>query len=364
LFLRLGVGDAIWVNDDNRPFLLSLAREFENTELYELLLKTGGSARAVGRLSVAMSDPQFFELVHQSTIDLIAENFGCFGRFTLNQIPLPALAQILSSDHLRIPSEDWLYVFVGDKVSMDPQNFELFRFVLFEHLSAVAGAHFVDFARDYLGFFQHVPQLWDAIGERLALPVRPDTNNPHCPDRRHALPPAHPDDILFALKQRNGGKLEDGIVEITSKSNSGECGSDVKNLLDLENDLPFTSEDAPDQWTGWDFRDKRVALIGYEFDCPEPRLASLHIEGSVDGETWTTIDDGWFEQTDISADVRRGCYDWVTHSGKSLFLRLTQSDENSLGDHRLSLRSFRWLGTIEDAVESMASANFEFFLRW
>jgi hypothetical protein len=158
--------------------------------------------------------------------------------------------------------------------------------------------------------------------------------------------------IISYLTKKHGGNVhEKGIVTITSKSVCDDPRYALKNVADLTSGCSFRSKDEPGQWVCWDFREMRVQPTHYTIDAGF--LKSWVVEGSLDGKSWTEID----QQTN-NQDFK----DWETASFavsrpvECRFIRLTQTDENhddddSLdndGRNELRLYDVEFFGTLSE----------------
>jgi hypothetical protein len=96
-----------------------------------------------------------------------------------------------------------------------------------------------------------------------------------------------PEGIISILTRKCGGNVhEKGIVTITSMSitDAGADGPNPANVVDLDSDSDFW----PGRWIQWDFHNMRVRLTHYTIKGWG--LKSWVVEGSLDGENWTEID--------------------------------------------------------------------------
>jgi hypothetical protein len=153
------------------------------------------------------------------------------------------------------------------------------------------------------------------------------------------------DGIISHLTKKHGGNVhEKGIVTITSKSvNDENPRTDIKSLADLTSNALFCSENAPDQWVCWDFRDMRVCpthytLTGY-------RLKSWVLEQSLDGQTWTEIDWQTGNQ-DFAGDRWTTASFAVSSPAACRFIRLTQTGPRHDGADWFSLKAAEFFGTV------------------
>jgi hypothetical protein len=101
--------------------------------------------------------------------------------------------------------------------------------------------------------------------------------------------------IIHYLSAACGGNVHDTGAVIVSCSTKYE-DFHPKSLLELAADSRFISKDQPDQWVCYDFGDRTVRPTHYtirsDFTGPNRNdLKDWVVEGSVDGEGWTLLDE-------------------------------------------------------------------------
>jgi hypothetical protein len=272
-FLELGRGCPLFVTDENRSFLLAIARELENFELYSAISTHFERKLTVSEAVARVTDPSF---VCPYSISLLASVFFELDSPTLNQLAVSALFEILSSDSLRLISEDLLYDFI---IGKRPDYFCLLRFVRFEFLSTDRIVHFASIGFGLSGEFD--PALWKTLSDRLIVSLR----RVDWPLNRSS-----PLDGIFSYLRKKAGDdiFKNGIVSLTSKAE--EVETEVKRQSLFSNSF-FLSNDVPRQWVKWDFRSMRVQPSHYSIrGSSYNNLKSWVLEGSLDNVTWVELD--------------------------------------------------------------------------
>jgi hypothetical protein len=251
-FLSLGYGSSIVVTEENRRYLLSVARELENTDLHFSILSQMEEGLSVEKVcALGGSDPVFFETLSDNGIGFLASHLWALDWPTLNNIPLSILFDIFEHPSLRIQTENWLYYLLFYQLSRGREYFRLFRFVVFPHTVAFVRRHFLELAHDYPEYFE---TTLDAI-KGLAEAVKPKED----PGRYKMIDDYCPIFERLATSFQ-GNRHEAGIVTVTTKSNSGADWSHPRNIADLDLKTGFESADEQNQWICCDFHDLRVAL--------------------------------------------------------------------------------------------------------
>jgi hypothetical protein len=191
------------------------------------------TANVVERLSIcsdlnASSDPD---------IKFLAARFVETPDSIINQISVENLGWILCVPSLKLQSEDWLYEFISDHFTADPDYLTLLEFVHFEYLSVWVVTRFCEESLHYFDRFNL--SLWTRVCARLVLPVTAAPRN-----REVDVPfrVGHPfDGIVASLAKRHSGNLHDlGIVSSTASSFYGSTSRLPLNMIDLESNSVFS----------------------------------------------------------------------------------------------------------------------------
>jgi hypothetical protein len=325
LFLSLGSGSTIRATQANLEVLLSLSREFRNSNLYISLLEHFDIHFICSQLGDSLS----LDLFSEGLIGCISSNFYRLTQSEFEEIPVSVLFHILSHNLLKISSEDDLFSFISSRICSDPEYFDLLPFVRFEYLSPACVSGFLSAVQDSID--RH---LWLLISRRLILHVGNPVDFP--------LKAAKSlDGIIAYLTGKHGGNVHDkGIVTFSSKS----IGSDYSlgNLTDLRSDTGFCTKNEPGQWFCCDFHEMRVRPTHYTIRIVQ--IKSWVVEGSLDGETWTEMDrktdskDFVFALPTVSFAI--------SNSAECRFIRLTQTDKRCDGKDWLYILAFEVFGTL------------------
>lgn len=104
--------------------------------------------------------------------------------------------------------------------------------------------------------------------------------------------------IISQLSEKcNGNVIEKNIVRVTVSSQFNNNNYNYKNIVELKNnDLYFSSNDKPDSWVQFDFKNIKIKPNGYSITSAPFESGFYHptkwvIEGSDNGKTdWETLD--------------------------------------------------------------------------
>jgi hypothetical protein len=324
LFDSLCEGSRIHITEATRAFLLSLSRDFGDSDISLSILNYFHSSYPLD---------QIYDHFGEASIPFLASEFHKLKSSELANIPLSALYDILSHHQLKILSEDSLYWSLSSRICSDLEYWELLQFIRFEYLSPECICDFVSVIREGTCISHH---LWETISPRLisglgvvglAFPL----------EEAKSL-----NGMIRYLTRKHGGNVHDkGIVTITSKSVDQAGSKNFSYLAALTSGNSFISKDEPDQWICWDFHDLRTRPTHYTITSGS--LKSWVVESSLDGEAWTEID----RRTD-TMDFKVG---WeasfaVSNSAECRFIRLTQTGKNHKGNDHLIICAFEFFGAL------------------
>jgi hypothetical protein len=155
--------------------------------------------------------------------------------------------------------------------------------------------------------------------------------------------------IFAELAERYGQNLEaNGVVTFTSKSKGARFGFFKRWIWNQGSE--FVSENAPNQWVCWDFRESRVRPTHYTLETSG--LKSWVLEGSLDGVSWVEIDrarDTHCFQRHLS--VR--CTFAVPNPQEWRSLRLTQTSKDHNGQDTLRFSRLEFFGSFAAPLDPM-----------
>jgi hypothetical protein len=126
----------------------------------------------------------------------------------------------------------------------------------------------------------------------------------------------------------------------------------------------FDSQDLPEQWVCFDFRDMRVTATHYMIRTTGagergPHLKSWVIEGSLDGQRWTELDrkknDGQLKGRNAYASFA------MSTSAEVRMIRLRQTGKNHVGNNYLALSAFEVFGTISGIPQTVGEPRHQDF---
>jgi hypothetical protein len=110
----------------------------------------------------------------------------------------------------------------------------------------------------------------------------------------------------------------------------------------------FYTQNTPNSWICYDFKDMRVALTHYSVrsrrDNNYQHLRSWILEGSLDSESWVEID---HHTNDSSLDNQEAIATFpISSSSDYQYIRLRQTGVNSSNHHHLILNAIEFYGIL------------------
>ena len=361
LVSSLRQGTTLKVDASNFEALVRAASELENTECLSFLI----SAIDISHLNVekALLLLRVVPVLHNELfqagdlVGFIASHFHEISKERLQSLDHETACLILEHPSLKVLDEDSLYDFVRARTETDPAFAHLFESVYFEYLSSDRINDFASFAgRFLLGRMNAC--IWTRICQRLvrapAMSGDPRANKQSVTETSglsfayNSMKPL--DGIIQHLSREFSGNVHSiGVVEVIASSFYVNC--EPENAARIGKDWDFYSQNKPDSWIRYDFKEMRVRPTSYSIRSyvGSPGLnhpKSWVFEVSNDGESWEVVDrrDDNSDLNDkyvirnfpISPEVR----------GSFRFIRLRQTGENHAGDDKLVINSLEIFGTL------------------
>jgi hypothetical protein len=243
---------------------------------------------------------------------------------------------------------------------------ELFSFLRFEFLSVDSIENFISWSCECFEYFErfHSLDVWTAICYRLCLSVDVKNPNARCCDQSsilvsqsdssqscdkslHFVPQSDSPlcGIISYLTAQYGGNVSDkGIVNV---SGSTILFTHVaKNAVHLLSTSYFMSQNQPNQWLCYDFKNRKVRPTHYSIHAHSNgyNLRSWIFEGSLDGSTWTELDRHTNDQT-TNSNHPIGIFSISSHF-ECQFVRLRQTGVTVGGTHSLILYAMEIFGDL------------------
>jgi hypothetical protein len=303
--ISAGRGRSVVVTERTYRVLASVASELGNLELYFAIHNLIHPTVAISTFVEHFKDCEFVDHFPEEAIEFLSDHLFEFDKSFLAGLPISLLSQIFGHPSLRIESEDSLFDFVISQIESKGSHSGLLEFVRFEYLTKSTIERFVALSSTHFDELEMTRSLWQAIANRLsavvtvAIPqLQRYPNAFRLGDQTGGAKQFRPqegaplDGIIAELTRTHGGNvLAQRIVGVLSSSSS--ASHPAENAADLDQENFFHSNDAPDQWLRYDFRDRRIELTHYSIAAHKDNwfLRSWVVEGSDDGLHWITLDE-------------------------------------------------------------------------
>jgi hypothetical protein len=259
-FISLGRGESIKFSRDTLEFYTSLSQEPENEELLSVVCCVPDEItikNVIPRLR--HKRPLHFETSKE--IDFIASHFVEVDKSDLKGLDESIFGLILSSDKLKIKSEDWLYEMIWSFVEEGRNYFSLLQFVRFDFVSTAVAERFIESAKDFIEVVDL--SIWSSIGRRFVRKVSVSKPNNRMAGRLIAPQGKSLDGVVSYLTTKYGGNVHDsGVITVTA---SGVYpGYDHKNVVDLQNmSSAFCSDGNSSAWICYELMKEIEVTLAY-----------------------------------------------------------------------------------------------------
>jgi hypothetical protein len=156
--------------------------------------------------------------------------------------------------------------------------------------------------------------------------------------------------IRYLTKSAGGNLCDRGIVNATSSSLKPDRPDRVaSNVVDLDTEDDFCSDNFPGQWICLEFKSHRVQISDYSIRSFRLGQFFAHpkswvLEGSSDNQNWIELDRR-FNNDQLNGALLSATFH-VTTSAFYRFIRLRQTDVNHHGTHWLVFSAFELFGRV------------------
>jgi hypothetical protein len=153
-FLSFGRGSQVEVTDANRRFLISVASELGNYELYFSLYDHFDGNVAVSTFCDIFKPSEIGDFISERAVNYLASHFFELDVSFVNDLPITILEEIVSNSSLTLVSEDRLYDIISSNFEKGVEFVALLEHVQFEFLSIHRFRSFVQWSCDHFEAFR------------------------------------------------------------------------------------------------------------------------------------------------------------------------------------------------------------------
>jgi hypothetical protein len=338
-------GESVILDEENEPVLIGLIEDLGNVELGESVMKSVCEREElkVSNCICRLKLKRRLDLAIAEESDFIGSHISEIAKDEIVELEVSVLSDILRSESIRIPSEDWLLEFVVD---LGDRHSGLLEDVRVEYLSGSG----IDVFFGRISHNSLDDRLWQQLWTRCRHQIVYDTDDilwNRCDGFVHRRPESAWSGLISHLTEFCGGNVHvKGLVAITCSSNlSNQCW----DVVNYNWDDFWGTQSSPNGWIQFDFKDRLVSLSHYALksDGGAFHLLQWALQGSVDGNSWTDLDrrntqelNGHYVTKIFPCDQRESSS--TPHFYR--YIRLTQTGKNSYGDDYLMLGNFECFG--------------------
>jgi hypothetical protein len=270
-------------------------------------------------------------------------------------VPIETSSGIVFNFALQRKDEDCLYEMIYECFLRDSQYFPLFEHVRYEYLSNESMKSFIyliDQSFDLLTF-----PIWQSLSRRLSLPVSIDLsaerfiNQPDSVSCHYSGSASDSLDgiISYLTKKKCGHVMDHDMISITASSVINDRFYPPRNLADFQNQAFFATDNVPNSWVCYDFKNMRINLTHYSirtsYNCNFCHLRSWALEGSIDGQSWIEFDR---QENNRSLNSQGAIVTFgISSSPDCRYIRLRQLGKNSNGTNQLVINGIEFFGKVK-----------------
>lgn len=226
---------------------------------------------------------------------------------TINQLKTfrkSSIQSIISHSNLRIENEDQLLKFVSELCDNDDDEYTImYEYIQFVNVTSKMMKIFC-YNFDYN---QLTKPIWDRISDRLQLEIV-KTNEDHENNNKARYSTSNTNESKEGIKiESNNDKNFDGIINyIKNQTNNNvfeklsitpsthfSSSNPATNLLNNNPNQYFGTQNQPNSWICFDFKEYRVKLTHYKIQTNygQCSMRNWKLEGSTDNITWESLDE-------------------------------------------------------------------------
>jgi hypothetical protein len=284
-------GESVNIDEENCSIFLDLVKDLGNAELSEMIINFVDKRDELDVSNciflLKLKDKLGVNIERER--DFIASHISELHMQNIVKMKVCILSDILKSESNRIPSEDWLFEFVH---GLGPQYRRLLGDVQFEYLSPSSIDHFFEDISHAEFDECIVRQLWNRSRHRIVYDTTKFLSRRYAaPVCVHRSPDSAWSGLISHLTELSGGNVH--LRNIVTVSCSSTRKKEYWNVLDYDWDGYWESNDQPNSWIQFDFKDRFVSLTHYALKSDGDgghHLLQWTVQGSVDGHSWINLD--------------------------------------------------------------------------
>lgn len=357
-FLKLSYGETVTITPNAMQYILKIASELGNTTILKSIYDQDQRDITVDTVMQLISEKTSYGLNFRKEYKFAVHHFSEIPLKSVLQVDLDTISNILCDEDLCIDNEDWLFELIRQIIKEKGQDYRiLFGCLYFEYMTPTAMASFVSMVK-----YEDVSaQLWSNLKRRLVLSVQsPGTSFRYTKkDKSFEIDPSDPFNGIcnFLNDKYNGNAHEKGAIEITSSS----IGINQPNqVIDYGWEGDWGTQNKPNSWLMFDFKDYLVELIGYSLMSIPSSINNTHprswaVEASNDLENWDILDKREMNN-DLNGKNKVKCFAF-RRSDTYRYVRIRQTDLNHSHNNYFAISQMELFGSISSAVKYIDDKN-------
>ena len=337
--IEYGEMKSINISKEERKYFIDILKQLGNrqecAQFYEELQEDISYENVINRILIK----QELDIQFEEEISFISNNFDSFHTKypeSILTLDVNIIERIISNDEMKLNNEEELFDLILELYDKSKEYSILFSYVNFNNLSIESIKKFTN-NFDINDINSHI---WKNIRQRLEQDI---SHQDILTQTREGTPQNH---ILKYLSEKFEGNVHTkNVVKITASS----IGYPIENIVEEDDDKYFCTENEPDSWIKFDFKERKVLLDRYTLKtCQYPKdcehLKNWVLEVSDDDNNFTEIDQ--HKNCDLLNGFRKTATFEVSHSTPARFVRLRQTDKNWSDCDVLDLTKIEFSGFI------------------
>ena len=342
--IEYGEMKSINISKEERKYFIDILKQLGNrqecAQFYEELQEDISYENVINRILIK----QELDIQFEEEISFISNNFDSFHTKypeSILTLDVNIIERIISNDEMKLNNEEELFDLILELYDKSKEYSILFSYVNFNNLSIESIKKFTN-NFDINDINSHI---WKNIRQRLEQDISHQKS--HQDISTDTIEKTHQNHILKYLSEKFEGNVHTkNVVKITASSiGIGQ----VENIVEEGDDKDFYTNNEPDSWIKFDFKERKVLLDRYTLktvNWPEGshHLKNWVLEVSDDDNNFTVIDRR--ENCDLlNGSLKTATFE-VSHSTPARFVRLRQTGVNWFGGNRLVLTQIEFSGFI------------------
>ena len=339
--IEYGEMKSINISKEERKYFIDILKQLGNrqecAQFYEELQEDISYENVINRILIK----QELDIQFEEEISFISNNFDSFHTKypeSILTLDVNIIERIISNDEMKLNNEEELFDLILELYDKSKEYSILFSYVNFNNLSIESIKKFTH-NFDINDINSHI---WKNIRQRLEQDISHQKSLQIFSTQTIEKIP-----IFKYLSEKFEGNVHTkNVVNITASSIYS--GYKVENIVE-EDDKDFVTNNEPDSWIKFDFKERKVLLDRYTLKTynhseNDDHLKNWVLEVSDDDNNFTEIDR--HENCGLLNGRLRTATFEVSHSTPARFVRLRKTGENWGGSNFLFLNQIEFSGFI------------------